>query len=130
MSANPEAIQLLKANRDKINWVKLGTNPKAIKLLEEELKVKPENIYWYSLSRNPEAGELLKHNSDKIVWSIFSENPKAGELLKENPKDGELLKERIEFEDTLTKKKYDEISNYNKLNWNYLSINPSIFKLS
>jgi hypothetical protein len=127
LSANPEAIQLLKANRDKINWVKLGTNPKAIKLLEEELKVKPENIYWYSLSRNPEAGELLKRNSDKIVWSIFSENPKAGELLKENPKDGELLKERIEFEDTLTKKKYDEISNYNKLNWNYLSINPSIF---
>jgi hypothetical protein len=127
LSANPEAIQLLKANRDKINWVKLGTNPKAIKLLEEELKVKPQNIYWYSLSGNPEAGELLKRNPDKIVWSIFSENPKAGELLKENPKDGELLKDRIEFEDTLTKKKYDEISNYNKLNWNYLSINPSIF---
>ena len=127
MPVYPEAIHLLEANRDKIDWVKLGTNSKAIKLLEEELKVRPQNIHWYSLSKNPKAGELLKNNPDKIVWSIFSENPKAGELLNKDPNAGELLKDRIEFEDTLTKKKYDEISNYNKLNWYYLSINPSIF---
>lgn len=127
MPVYPEAIHLLEANRDKIDWVKLGTNPKAIKLLEDELKVRPQNKHWYSLSKNPKAGELLKNNPDKIVWSIFSENPKAGELLNKDPNAGELLKDRIEFEDTLTKKKYDEISNYNKLNWYYLSINPSIF---
>jgi hypothetical protein len=130
LSANPKAIQLLEANRDKINWVQLGKNPKAIKLLEEELQVRPQNIYWYSISINPEAGKLLKYNSDKIVWSIFSENLKAGELLKENPKDGELLKDRIEFEDTLTKKKYNEISDYNKLNWYSLAKNPSIFYIN
>ena len=130
LSANPEAIQLLEENRDKINWVQLGTNPKAIKLLEEELQVRPQNIYWYSLSGNPEAGKLLKRNPDKIVWSIFSENPIAGELLKENPKDGELLKERVEFEDTLTMKKYNQISNYNKLHWIALSKNPSIFHIN
>lgn len=130
LSANPEAIQLLEANRDKINWVQLGTNPKAIKLLEEELQVRPQNIYWYSLSGNPEAGKLLKRNPHKIVWSIFSENPIACELLKENPKDGELLKERVEFEDTLTMKKYNEISNYNKLHWISLSKNPSIFHIN
>jgi hypothetical protein len=130
LSANPKAIQLLEANRDKINWVQLGKNPKAIKLLEEELQVRPQNIYWYSISRNPEAGKLLKYNPDKIVWSIFSENPKAGEFLNENPKDGELLKDRIEFEDTLTKKKYNEISDYNKLNWYSLAKNPSIFYIN
>jgi len=130
LSANPKAIQLLEANRDKINWVQLGKNPKAIKLLEEELQVRPQNIYWYSISINPEAGKLLKYNSDKIVWSIFSENLKAGEFLKENPKDGELLKDRIEFEDTLTKKKYNEISDYNKLNWYSLAKNPSIFYIN
>jgi hypothetical protein len=120
LSANPKAIQLLEANRDKINWVQLGKNPKAIKLLEDELQIRPQNIYWYSLSGNPEAIPILDKNRDKIVWSIFSENPKAGELLKN----------RVEFEDTLTKKKYDEISDYNKLNWNYLAKNPSIFDIN
>jgi hypothetical protein len=117
LSANPEAIQLLEANRDKIDWVQLGKNPKAIKLLEEELKVRPQNIYWYSLSGNPEAIKILNKNKDKIVWSIFSENQNAGELLRE----------RIEFEEKLPKKKYNEITNYNKLNWHFLSSNPSIF---
>jgi hypothetical protein len=117
LSRNPEAIHLLEANRDKIDWVQLGKNPKAIKLLEEELKVRPQNIYWYSLSGNPEAIKILNKNKDKIVWSIFSENPNAGELLRE----------RIEFEEKLPKKKYNEITNYNKLNWYFLSSNPSIF---
>jgi hypothetical protein len=119
LSANPKAIQLLEANRDKIDWIKLGKNPKAIKLLEAELKVRPQNIHWYSLSGNPEAIKILNKNKDKIVWSIFSENPNAGELLQE----------RVEFEEKLPKKKYNELTNYNKLNWYYLSKNPSIFTL-
>ena len=117
LSANPEAIQLLEANRDKINWVQLGKNPKAIKMLEDELKVRPQNILWYSLSGNPEAIKILNKNKDKIVWSILSGNPNAGELLKD----------RIEYEITLPKKQYNEISNYDKLNWISLSMNPSIF---
>jgi|UniRef100_A0A6C0LZC0 hypothetical protein len=72
----------------------------------------------------------VKRNPDKIVWSIFSQNPIAAKLLKVNPKDGEILKDRIEFEDTLTKKKYNEISTYNKLHWHYLSKNPSIFHIN
>ena len=117
LSANPEAIQLLEANRGKIDWIQLGKNHKAIKMLEEELKVRPQNIYWYSLSGNPEAIKILDKNRDKIVWSIFSENPKAGELLKD----------RIDYEIKLPKKKYNEITNYNKLHWISLTMNPSIF---
>jgi hypothetical protein len=117
LSANQEAIQLLEENYDNIDWVQLGKNPKAIKLLEKELQVRPQNIYWYSLSGNPKAIPILDKNRDKIVWSILSGNPKAGELLKD----------RVEFEKKLPKAKYNEISNYNKLQWHLLSINPSIF---
>jgi hypothetical protein len=122
LSANQEAIQLLEENYDNIDWVQLGKNPKAIKLLEKELQVRPQNIYWYSLSGNPKAFPILDKNRDKIVWSIFSGNPEAGKL-----KEGELLKDRIEFEKKLPKAKYNEISNYNKLQWHLLSTNPSIF---
>jgi hypothetical protein len=117
LSANQEAIQLLEENYDNIDWVQLGKNPKAIKLLEKELQVRPQNIYWYSLSGNPKAIPILDKNRDKIVWSIFSGNPKAGELLKD----------RVEFEKKLPLAKYNEISNYNKLQWHLLSTNPSIF---
>jgi len=57
---------------------------------------------------------------DKIIWSQFSENPNAGELLKD----------RVEFEGKLPQKKYNQLTNYSKLNWIALSLNPSIFTLS
>ena len=46
---NPNAIEILKKNQDKINW--------------------------YSLSANSNAIELLKENQDKINWHMLSENP-------------------------------------------------------
>ena len=125
LSANPKAIKLLEENPTKINWPQLSANPKAIKLLKKELKENPENIGWYQLSKNPRAIEILDKNRDKIIWSQFSENPNAGELLN-----GELLKERIEFEDKLPQRRYNQITNYSKLNWIALSLNPSIFTLS
>lgn len=126
LSANPNAIKLLekefKNNPTKINWPQLSSNSKAIKILEKELKKNPENIGWYQLSKNPEAISILDKNMDKIIWSQFSENPNAGELLK--------LKDRVEYEGKLPQKKYNQLTNYSKLNWISLSKNPSIFKLS
>lgn len=120
LSANPEAIQLLEANWTKINWSQLGTNSKAIKLLEKELLDNPQNIIWYSLSGNPEAISILDKNKDKIIWSQLSENPNAGELLKD----------RVVYEDRLTKKQYNEIANFHKLQMGKFSRNPSIFTLA
>ena len=88
--------------------------------VKKELKENPENIGWYQLSKNPEAISILDKNRDKIIWSQFSENPNAGELLKD----------RIEFEGKLPQKKYNQMTNYSKLNWIALSLNPSIFTLS
>ena len=60
LSANPNAIELLKENKDKISWD------------------------WLSQNLNPEAIELLKANYDEIDWVMLSKNPNAIELLKEN----------------------------------------------
>ena len=116
LSANQNAIELLKENPTKINWFQLSKNPKAIKILEKELQEKPENIDWYRLSQNPEAIHILNKNRDKISWSAFSENPNAGELLED----------RVKYEKSL-KKKINEIPQFNRLHWQALSKNPSIF---
>ena len=49
----------------------LSTNPNAIELLINNL----DKIDWSNLSTNPNAIDLLKENKDKINWSVLSENP-------------------------------------------------------
>jgi hypothetical protein len=88
-----------------------------VKQNESYLDKNWDKIIWYQLSQNPEAIDILNKNRDKIVWSELSENPNAGELFKD----------RVEYENKLPKKKYNELSNHNKLNWYGLSKNPSIF---
>ena len=139
LSANEKAIKLLEENPTKINWYKLSANKKAIKLLEKELKENPTNIDWHQLSKNPKAIHILDKNWDKIIWYQLSQNPEAIDILdknrdkivwselSENPNAGELFKDRVEYENKLPKKKYNELSNHNKLNWYGLSKNPSIF---
>ena len=51
LSSNPNAINLLEQNQDKINWDNLSLNLNAI--------------------------ELLEKNQDKINWEYLSENPNA-----------------------------------------------------
>jgi hypothetical protein len=122
LSANPKAIKLLEENPGKINWFVLSKNPKAIKLLNKELKENPNStkISWSQLSKNPEAIEILDKNRDKISWPALSENPNAGKILKD----------RIDFENKIPKKKYEEITQFNKLHWTALSKNPAIFTLT
>jgi hypothetical protein len=102
LSSNPTAIELLKANRNKINWDLLSknTNPKAI----EMLKANREKINWDYLSSNPNAIELLKTNRDEINWVALSSNP--------NPAAIELLRENLDL-----------------VNWDLLSSNPAAIEL-
>ena len=80
LSSNPEAIQLLSANQDKIDYeyLSLNPNPKAIKLLS----INQDNIDWSNLSSisNPEVIKLLSENQDKIDWYELSRNPSIFEL--------------------------------------------------
>lgn len=100
LSRNPEAMKILKANRDKISWgyLSLNTNPSAMKLLEEEIKVNPTHINFESLAENetPEAMKLIEDNlliENSIYttnwnrfWEILSRNTKAIKILKANHK--------------------------------------------
>ena len=94
---NPKAINLLKANHDKINWnlLSANTNPKAIEILVEEYKKNPnsEKLEWTALCGNPNAIKILVEeynnnpNSHKLVWSALCGNP--------NPKVIKLLEKEI-----------------------------------
>ena len=100
LSRNPEAIKILKANRDKISWgfLSLNTNPEAMKLLEEEIKVNPAHINFESLAENetPEAMKIIEDNlliENSIYttnwnrfWEILSRNTKAVKILRANRK--------------------------------------------
>jgi len=70
LSINKNAIELLKANPDKINWKYLSRNENAIELLKEN----KHNIYWEYISDNENAIELLIDNQNKIDWDMFSLN--------------------------------------------------------
>ena len=60
-------------------WDALSTNPNAIDLLKENI----DKVDWYYLSKNPNAIEILKNNKHKINWRYLSKNPNAMQLLKE-----------------------------------------------
>ena len=136
LSANPNAIELLKENQDKIDWEFLSknTNPNAIELLKSKINEENEmseddyhdsdksnKINWNLLSANPNAIELLRENPDEIVWPNLSDNPNpnAIELLKENPDniDWNRLSQNPNAIELL------EAHLYN-INWRRLSLNP------
>ena len=129
LSLNPSAIELLRENPDKINWDRLSPNPNAIELLkakineekemsEDELEnlVDNQKISWVLLSKNPNAIELLQAYPNKINW----------ELLSNNENGIGLLKERVKYEIGLNKRNYDKLKD--KIDWDALSANPSIFE--
>ena len=135
LTANPNAIELLKEYPHKIEWECLSANTAAIDWLKENKNV----IDWGMLSENPAAIQLLKENRKKIHWEKLCKNPNAIELLKKNRKKinwrllclnenaFELIKERAEYEMSLKPEEYEELKYYSKLDWKILSENKGIF---
>ena len=144
---NPNAIDLLKENPNKIVWKILCSNPTAIKMLRDRIKYeetldsldssKETLIYWNFLSLNSNAIDLLtkkaKHektltikqiyrleDKDKIDWYELSKNINAIELLRE----------RIKYEEALTEEELDYLD-YKKdlIDWDCLSSNPNAIDL-
>ena len=70
LSKNPNAIQLLEQNLDKINWSKLSMNPNAIHLLEQN----PDKICWSWVLTNPSIFEYdylsMKKNMCKLKQEL------------------------------------------------------------
>lgn len=95
LSANNcnKALDLLEKNKDKIDWrtlMRYNTNPRAIKLIEENIDLR---IDWNELSCNPSALHLFekKENKNKLNYHSLSDNPVIFELNKK------YLKERMDI---------------------------------
>ena len=123
LSGNPNAIELLTENYDDIDWYGLcgNINPDAIDLIKQRIQENPDDIGWInwevlSGSLNPRAIELLELNKDKIYWGAFSSNTSDRAM--------ELLRKRV-LEEARLEKKGVVLSN--KIDWDKLSLNPSIF---
>jgi hypothetical protein len=126
LSSNPNAIELLKANPQKINWEGLSANSSQYAI--EMLKAYPKKIDWFYLStnQNPYAIELLKANPEKIDWEGLSGNPNATKLLKANPEKidwGWLSANPSQYAIELLKANPDEIQ------MSYLSSNPNPYAI-
>jgi hypothetical protein len=117
---------------DKLNWNYLSANPNAIYLLrermyfeknlsEDEYKKLPYQINWAALCTNsdPEAIILLSlpENYDKIDWLRLSSNPNAIKLLEK----------RVKYQLSLNADQLHRLSIHERVNWQKLSTNPSIF---
>ena len=106
-------------DENKLNWTFLSQNLNAIDLLEKQINIDPDEIHWYFLSQNPNAIELLKKNKSRINWRMLSMNPNAIELLKK----------RIEYENRLTKTRYNDLGYNDKIDWSMLSTNSNAIDL-
>ena len=67
LSMNSSAIDLLKANLDKINWDWLSTNPAALNLIESNF----DKIDWNWLSSNPAIFEPEADHFTLLMQVIF-----------------------------------------------------------
>ena len=153
LSANPNAIGLLKENPEQINFNYLSANPKAIDLLKKQIKYEntldvkeykalENKINWEKLSANPNAIDLLKERIEyeKYNHSRDSKDNDSSDSTKHNyinrinwkelsanPNAINLIKERIKYENNLSREEYYDLKVQNKINWRQLSSNPSIF---
>ena len=126
-NTNPKILQLLKDNKNRLDWYHLSKNPLLFDVIKgcdnypyfhkidwaqlclnedkraiELLKINKNKIAWDMLSSNPNAIELLEKNMDLIDWNYLSSNPNAMNLLRDNPQ---------------------------MIVWYKFSLNPSIFQL-
>jgi hypothetical protein len=115
---------------DKLNWNILCENLNAIDLLREQMNLEenlskeeydrlPYKINWNQLCRNPNAIELLSlpKNYNKIDWQQLSKNPNAINLLEE----------RVIYELSLNRYELSKLDLHQRISWNDISKNPSIF---
>jgi hypothetical protein len=82
LSANPNAIAILRENIDKINWVRLSDNINAGEFFTEE---NADKLDFTMLSKNPSAIELLKKFPERINWFWLCHNTGAADLIYHHP---------------------------------------------
>lgn len=156
LSSNPNAIQWLKQNPDKIDWHELASNPNVMELFDADkinwsalsgnpaaihvLEACPEKIDWRMLNYNssPIAVRMLEANSEKISWLRLAHNTEAMHLIARETV--ESLEEQVNSEGWTSDDFWFWLSanpsaieflehNPNKINWSGLSRNPKAIHL-
>jgi hypothetical protein len=154
LCSNTNAIDLLTANKDKIDWEILSSNPKAIKLLIKKIeedkdmdmleyyrKLPPKyKIDWNALSKNPaifiplkEIGRAKSATVSRLLTSYISPKSKTkaadATSLLDLPKDlqREILKNYKGL--VFVKNRLRDGIPIDKLDWGYLSENPNAIDL-
>jgi len=155
LCSNTNAIDLLTANKDKIDWEILSSNPKAIKLIikkiDEDKDIENSDYYrklppkykidWNALSKNPaifiplkEIGRSKTATVSRMLSSKISPTSKTTKTTKtasllDLPKDlqREIIKTYKEL--VYVKNVLRDGIPMDKLNWGYLSENPNAIDL-
>ena len=119
---DPEIINLLKNNFDKIDWSSLSRNPFAIELLNNNI----DKIDWNEIVHNPNAIEIIRNNIDKIDLDELNYNDNGIEILKDYP-------ERINFEELSISRHPIALeilkNNLDKVDWDLISENPNTYEI-
>ena len=121
-----------KANNHLISLSDLASNPlpEAIALLKEKLtKNKITPVICKSLSENSNPGvitllekEFIKnHDNPDILWRTLSSNTNKEVI--------DLLRKRMNYENSLTKKRYHNLNMFHMINWDIVSKNPNAINL-
>jgi len=106
----PEAIALFKENLSKSKFkitpvicksLSENTNPEVITLLENEFIKNPDN--------------------PNILWRTLSSNTNKNAI--------DLLRKRMNYENSLTKKRYHNLNMYHMINWDIVSKNPNAIEV-
>lgn len=121
-------------NNFRISWSDLASNPlpEAIALFKENLlksKFKITGVICKSLSENtnPEVITLLENefiknpDNPNILWRTLSSNTNKDVI--------DLLRKRMNYENSLTKKRYHNLNMYHMINWDIVSKNPNAIEL-
>ena len=124
LSCNPNAIQLLEQNLDKVNWRGLSHNPNAVHILRENIR----KIYWPALCDNPGAISIIEEYPLETLWDSLSRNPNAIHIIEE-----ELDRiASIPIYNYYHETEIDDYVSHNTrtcIDWEGLSINPNALHL-
>ena len=141
LSSNPNAIEILKVNKDKIHWTFLSENVNALDLIKEKWDEEITNpndnieddpksqISEHLLSTNENAINILKANQDIISWAYISQNINAINIISKKIKyenQHMTIDEYIKLEDNIIEPEYEPL---NKICWKKLSKNKNAIEL-
>jgi hypothetical protein len=133
-NGSKEIIAFLREEDFRISLSDLASNPlpEAIALFKEKLsktkfKITPPICKSLSENTNPEVITLLENEFRKnpdnpnILWRTLSSNTNKNAI--------DLLRERMNYENGLTKKRYQNLNMYHMINWDIVSKNPNAIEL-